>query len=333
VNLLDGASAETQDALKAMRARGDAYVALAERVLSPEANVDFEPRPAPAPPATARPEQLSVTEVETLIRDPYAIYAKRVLRLKALDPLRSDPDARLRGTILHDILHRFVDQTRAGLPDRDTARALLMAITDEELAKAAPFPAVRLLWRARMERAAGFILDTEGALRALGTPDFLETDGTWPVPGTGVTLTVRADRLDMQHDGTLAIYDYKSGSPPSDKEERHFAKQLWIEALMAEAGAFEGLPAGHSVGRIGYIGLGSQPKFDPVEVDVTALREIGEGLVKRLAHMRDPATGFPSRRSIKNLRFAGDYDQLARHGEWDEAMEATLIPVGQGGAE
>jgi hypothetical protein len=68
-------------------------------------------------------------------------------------------------------------------------------------------------------------------------------------------------------------------------------------------------------------------------VDVTALREIGEGLVKRLTHMRDPATGFPSRRSIKNLRFAGDYDQLARHGEWDEAMEATLIPVGQGGAE
>ena len=332
VNLLDGASDETKAALENMRARGKAYVALAERVLTPETNVDFEPRPAPAPPAAARPETLSVTDIERLIRDPYAIYAKRVLRLRALDPLRADPDARLRGNILHDVLHRFVEETRSGLPDRDTARTLLMAITDAELARAAPFPAVRLLWRARMERVAGFILDTEAALRARGTPDFLERTGTWPVPGTGVTLTGRADRLDMQADGTLAIYDYKSGSPPTADQERAFSKQLWIEALMAEAGAFDGLPAGHRVGRIGYIGLGSQPKFDPVEVDVATLQEIGEGLIKRLTHMRDETTGFPSRRSVSDTRFAGDYDQLARHGEWDEAMPATLIPVGQGGA-
>ncbi|MBF9061383.1 double-strand break repair protein AddB, partial [Rhodobacterales bacterium HKCCSP123] len=333
VNLLDGASDETRSALEAMKARGDAHVTLAERVLSPEAGVPFAPRPAPAPPAAARPDRLSVTEVETLIRDPYAIYAKRVLRLRALDPLRADPDARLRGTILHDILHRFVDETRGGLPDREAAEALLMQITDEELAKAAPFPAVRLLWRARMERVAGFVLDTETALRALGSPDFLETTGTWPVPGAGVTLTVRADRLDLQRDGTLAIYDYKSGSPPTPDQERAFSKQLWIEALMAEAGAFEGLAAGSRVGRIGYVGLGSKPQFDPVDVDPAALREIGEGLARRLAHMRDEASGFPSRRSVKDTRFAGDYDQLARHGEWDEATESTLIPVGREGAE
>jgi double-strand break repair protein AddB len=333
VNLLDGASAETKAALDAMKDRGKDYIALAERVLSPTENIPFEPRPAPAPPAAARPDTLSVTEVETLIRDPYAIYAKRVLRLRALDPLRSDPDARLRGNILHDILHRFVDQTRAGLPDRAAAEALLMQITDEELAKAAPFPAVRLLWRARIARVAGVILDTETALRARGTPDHLETKGTWPVPGTGVTLTVRADRLDLQADGTLAIYDYKSGSPPTADQERAFNKQLWIEALMAEAGAFDGLPAGHRVGRIGYIGLGAQPKFDPVEVDAVALHEIAEGLTKRLSHMRIETTGFPSRRSVKDPRFAGDYDQLARHGEWDEAMDPVLIPVGQGGTE
>lgn len=225
-----------------------------------------------------------------------------------------------------------MDETRAGLPDRDSARALLMEITDAELARAAPFPAVRLLWRARMERAAGFILETEAALRGQGSPDFLETDGTWPVPGTGVTLTARADRLDVQRDGTLAIYDYKSGSPPTPEQERAFNKQLWIEALMAEAGAFDGLPAGHRVGRIGYIGLGSRPKFDPVEVDPATLREIGEGLARRLVHMRDAATGFPSRRSVRDTRFAGDYDQLARHGEWDEAMEPTLIRVGREGA-
>ncbi|MEE2996949.1 MAG: double-strand break repair protein AddB, partial [Pseudomonadota bacterium] len=45
------------------------------------------PAPAPTPPLGARPDRLSVTDVETLVRDPYAVYARRVLELSALDPL------------------------------------------------------------------------------------------------------------------------------------------------------------------------------------------------------------------------------------------------------
>ena len=40
-------------------------------------------RPAPTPPVEARPRALSVTEIETWLRDPYAIYARRVLGLRA----------------------------------------------------------------------------------------------------------------------------------------------------------------------------------------------------------------------------------------------------------
>ncbi|HCC96947.1 MAG TPA: hypothetical protein DEQ69_06035, partial [Rhodobacteraceae bacterium] len=54
-------------------------------------------RPAPAPPKAMRPQKLSVTEIKTLIRDPYAIYAKHVLGLRPLEPIEPVPDARLRG--------------------------------------------------------------------------------------------------------------------------------------------------------------------------------------------------------------------------------------------
>ena len=43
----------------------------------------------------------------TLIRDPYADYAKRILRLEPLDRVGKDVDARERGTAVHEAVDRF----------------------------------------------------------------------------------------------------------------------------------------------------------------------------------------------------------------------------------
>jgi RecB family exonuclease len=313
-----------------MTARGARFIALAARQLTPLESVDFEPRPAPMPPASARPRELGVTEVETLIRDPYAIYARRVLRLRRLDPLRGDADARARGTVLHKVMERFVRETMTALPDRDTALGRLMALTDEVLADEAPWPAARRLWRARMARAAGFILDTEVERRTRGQPEIIEQLGEWAVPTTGVTLRGKGDRIDRLHDGRLAIYDYKTGAPPTEKEERLFAKQLWLMALMAEGGAF-GLPPDARVGHVAYIGLGATPEIHAHDPDPVELATIAEAFIRRLHHMLDPDSGFPSRRAVKNTRIASDYDQLARYGEWDDTQAPRLIPVGRDG--
>jgi ATP-dependent helicase/nuclease subunit B len=56
-------------------------------------------KPQPRPPVDARPRRISVSRVETLIRDPYAIYADAVLKLKPLPNIAADPDAALRGTL------------------------------------------------------------------------------------------------------------------------------------------------------------------------------------------------------------------------------------------
>ena len=59
-----------------------------------------------------------------------------------------------------------------------------------------------------------------------------------------VTLTARADRIDVMANGQLAILDYKTGTVPSRNAVKDGHKpQLALEAAMAARGAFAGLAA------------------------------------------------------------------------------------------
>ena len=152
-------------------------------------------RPAPAPPVTARPRSLSVTEIKRLIRDPYAIYARHVLRLRPLDPLMKLPDALLRGTVLHEILEAFIKDT-LGDPSLCT-RAALMAKTETVLAQNVPWAEARVIWYARMERVADWFIETELARRQIATPAELEARGKAWLSDPDFTLRTTADRVDI----------------------------------------------------------------------------------------------------------------------------------------
>ena len=329
-NLLRGSGPEAAQTLQDMRARGATYIAWAQTLSRPDpgAAPRRAPRPAPCPPLAARPTRLSVTQIETLVRDPYAIYARLVLGLRPLDPLRAEPDAALRGTALHAVMERFARATWDGLPDPDTAHALFLSTVDEVLDEAAPWPANRRLWRARFVRVAPWFLETERARRARGRLAAVEERGTWQVPGLPMTISAKADRIDLRTDGRVAIYDYKSGKPPSEEQERQFNQQLWLEAIMAADGAFAGLGPAETA-EIAYIGLGATPEERPQYPAHDALADILRRLRDRLEHHFDPGTGFPSRRSVQDTRWSGDYDQLARFGEWDDTDTPVLIPVGE----
>src|SRR5262249_60229012 len=72
--------------------------------------------PPPRPPLDARPSQLSVTEIEHWLRDPYTIYAKHILRLSPLDAVDTPPGARDRGTVIHGAIGDFTEAYAKGLP-------------------------------------------------------------------------------------------------------------------------------------------------------------------------------------------------------------------------
>ncbi len=233
-NLLEGLPDQNgPQALTAMRQRGGEWLAQAT-ALSATPDAPRAIRPSPRPPVDARPKRLSVTAIPRLIRDPYAIYAEHVLKLRALDPLTPEPDALLRGELIHLILQRFI----AG-PNTVPA---LMAATETVLAEHCPWPTTRTLWRARIARIAPWFVATESERQTLGTPAVIEQLGKYPIPGFDFTLSARADRIDLTPDGRALIYDYKSGNPPTDKQQRAFEKQLLLEAALVERGAFRPRP-------------------------------------------------------------------------------------------
>ena len=313
-------------ALEEMRARGAEWLALAAAV---EADMDHIPegvrapatRPAPAPPVALRPPELPVTQVARLIRDPYAVYARHVLKLRALDPLRPEPDALLRGTVLHRVLEAYA---RAGPADDPAAQ--LMACADEVLDRHVPWHAARAQWRARLARVADWFARFEAAQP--GAPVLIERAGALALPGLGFTLTARPDRVDMWPDGRLHILDYKTGTPPSKKAQKHFDKQLLLEALIAEAGGFTP-PGAAPVARISYVGLGASPKVESTEITDEVNAETRAGLERLIAGYRDPARGYVARRALFRDTDASDYDHLSRFGEWQMQDTPHHAPVGR----
>ena len=127
--------------------------------------------------------------------------------------------------------------------------------------------------------------------------------------------------------GELVIYDYKTGAVPSPKQVENFDRQLLIEAVMAEAGAFDGLPA-ETVQRGVHLHLGRSPKDSDIALaEAYETVTVSAELTRLLTAYSDESTGYVSRRAMEKVRYDGDYDHLARFGEWDATARTKPRPV------
>ncbi len=275
--------------------------------------------PAPTPPVKTRPRKLSVTEIETWLRDPYAIYARHVLKLRPLDPLDAPIGPLERGTALHRALEHY--KRRFPGPPLDDAVAQLMAIADRVFEDLAIPRAALSVWRPRFENAARWFVEFERT-RADGIArSVLEVRGArvFAAPGGDFTLSGVADRIDLLNDGNAAILDYKTGRPPSTPQVRELlAPQLPLEGAILAEGGFPGLSklaaeellylhisGGVEGGRV-------QPIPDVPELIAKAVAQ----LVVRIAWFDNAATPYRSRVRPFSVSSEGDYDHLARVREW-----------------
>jgi ATP-dependent helicase/nuclease subunit B len=277
--------------------------------------------PQPRPPLAARPRRLSVTRVETLIRDPYAIFAHDILGLERLDPIDADPTAAERGIIVHEALDRFTRDFPETLPDDALDR--LLEIGRRVFDRRTRNPAVAAFWWPRFERLARWFVIFETDRRGTGVRVLAtETPGAsiLEAPGGPFRLTGRADRFDLLADGKIAIIDYKTGQTPTWKQVKSgLVPQLSLEAAMAAAGNFKGVPAKEAAQLI-YLRLtGGRIAGQCLMLD-DGIAELAtnarEGLLRLIAAFDDPETPYLSRPRPMFAREFGDYDHLARVKEW-----------------
>lgn len=291
--------------------------ALAHQLQIPEC---LTPEKAPhfCPPLEARPQKLSVTQIETWRRDPYGLYARQILGLRPLKPLDQKLDAALFGTLVHKACESISDVNQ--LPTFEDVLEkghMLFAPYLKNLT-------VQIFWWPRFEQIARWFVETEKRKRLQSPVQqiFTEVTGQLQIPHSrGIfTLTARADRLDWLQDGTFDLIDYKTGTLPRGYDiQKGFAPQLPLEAaILLQEGFFDQMTS-PQLHQLSYWSLQGRDKNyisllkgDPVQYATNALHDLKE-LIETFNDPNMPylVQPFPFYAPSYN-----DYTHLERIGAW-----------------
>ena len=306
-------------------ARGNEILSMALS-LDQAVRVPLLGQPLPAPNPKLLPTRLSVTEIETLRRDPYSIYAKHVLKLDFLDPIGKVVGASERGTMFHEVFARFATEWPNEQPNE--ALEYLYKIAREVFAPVADGPEFKAFWWPTFQSTADWFVGWDRNRREhLAYPLAVERLGalTFQLPGGGeFTLSGQADRIELLANENFSIIDYKTGKIPSVLQVKAgFSPQLTLEAAMLKRGAFAGL-SGIRTEALLYVKLGGKSGGDEkairdaknsFDLDELAEKHFVE-LVSLLDQHWNAGRPFSSRPHPQFLKDFAQYDHLARVREW-----------------
>ena len=285
----------------------------------------LSPRPVPTPPAKIRPRRLSITEIETLVRDPYAIYAKHVLGLRKLRALGAAPDTAERGNLIHEVLGTFVQNQLDFLaPD---AHQKLMEIANDVYAKLDDVADRRDIWLRRFSAIAHTVIEFEKNRdqNVINRNAEIRGSMTMQVADEEFTIYGDADRIDILNSSGAELIDFKTGSIPSNKDMQNFmSPQLPMEAMILRQAGFEGVPQADS-DALTYIKLSHGPNPFEVTSFATGKQSLDAVVDDYWRHfsgyaqimlMQDHTAMAAQLMPKENQQFAGDYDHFARQKEW-----------------
>ncbi|MFN0219084.1 MAG: double-strand break repair protein AddB [Hyphomicrobium sp.] len=287
--------------------------------------------PAPKPPVEMRPRRMSVTRVEEWIRNPYAVFARQILKLEPLPPLGAAPDAALRGALVHEALSQFAVANPVHLPD--DMRRELDCIAASVLESYTGHPRIAAFWMPRLARFLDWFAATEAERREGVVRVVAETSGSLVVaaPAGPFVITARADRIDEGRGG-LTITDYKTGSLPGDRVvSTGRSPQLPLEAAIAlgEVG-FPGTSS-RAVAALRYIrASGGEPPGEEKYIKCESVAGLAAaaltGLAELVAKFDSAETPY---RAIRRPGFRYDFDDyahLARVAEWSAHVDDEAAP-------
>lgn len=293
-------------------------VVLARALADPEP-VPPCPQPHPMPSAEQRRVAIAVTALDRLRGDPYQFYASAILGLRSLDPLDADPTPAWKGTAVHDVLKAWHEA--GGRPGE------LAPLAERMFDEMSAHPFMRAMWKPRLLDALLWIEQETDRLAGEGR-DVLAFEKEGEMTVDGIRIHGRADRVDRLADGSLAIVDYKTGTPPTGRMvEKGYALQLGLIGLIARDGGIKGV-AGEpsrfeywSLGRnkergFGYMDSpvleGRKKSGIPLEDFLHETERFLREAIARWLLGNEPFTA----RLNPDLPGYADYDQLMRLDEW-----------------
>jgi ATP-dependent helicase/nuclease subunit B len=298
---------------------------IADAALALDEPLEFRPLPPAeyAPPLAARPRQMSVTQIETWLRDPYAVYARHILALAPLDELDADPGRAELGTIVHRALESFARTYPHGPPE-DATEELLRIGRQCFGAQLLSRPGVWAFWWPRFQRIVHWLVEEERQWRETVVKSIGECRGKLVIaaPGGPFTVTATADRIDRLAGGGFAVIDYKTGSLPAKGEiEYGFAPQLPLEGAILRDGSFGSISGTPLLLEYWRLGSGEPAGErhalcnggDPAALIDRVLRRI----TRLIAHFDDPATPYLAVPEPRYLPRYSDYRHLERQGSWE----------------
>ncbi|GJL94832.1 MAG: double-strand break repair protein AddB [Hyphococcus sp.] len=296
------------------------YEALCEKLDHIE-SVESINAPSPRPPIETRPKKFFVTRVEKLMRDPYAVYAREILRLKKHDRHNEPFDVRHVGNLFHKVLEDF---GRADAPmSVDAGAKKLRALFDDYAPQYGLTEEHLPFWRDRVDAAFASLSAWDHDRRQMGRPVIIEEKGEWKfeIDGQDYTIAAKTDRIDQLHDGSTFIIDYKTGTPPpTDKQQKKFSPQLPLTGLIARNGGFKELNA-VTVSGFDYVRVlnrtNKTKNTSGAEGEKAAamIDEAAAGFIELMQYFNNPATPYPSQPRPLYMDEYGDYDHLARRRE------------------
>jgi ATP-dependent helicase/nuclease subunit B len=279
-------------------------------------------RPNPAPPLASRPRRLAVTRIEQWITNPYAIFARHILKLDPLPELGREPDAAMRGQIIHSALHEFSRQYELELPDN--IAEILAKIGHDGMDKLGDHPRILAFWKPQFTRFSQWFGETEPARRSDIIRHLPEQEGRMVFDSEGgpFTLTARADRIDLTKNGSIIITDYKSSVKNPAEVRAMKSPQLPLEAAIAAKGGFTGLGAVSASDLIYISATGREERGQETscinkEISACELAETAlEGLKFLVSQYDREEIGYPALRRDGFSYTYDDFEHLARVKEW-----------------
>lgn len=288
------------------------------RLIDKSEEISPSKRPMPCPPLEARPKSLSVTKIELWMRNPYAIYARYILRLFKLDPLENNQKQQIYGSAVHKVLEKFIKEN-----PNNCDKSSLIALADEILTEFGMGPTDKIFYLPRFEQTAEFIIkqqhETQGMIETSLTEE--KAEKTFDVAGKPFTLKGTADRIDILKDGTARILDYKTGTVPSITEVvAGYAPQLPLESYLFSNNAFS--EKARPVAQLAYWKLASK-EADCHVVNVTkdkTAQELSDDNFENLKTLiytyNQEKTPYAAAALTGQDKTYNDYDHLARTSEW-----------------